>query len=308
MADNLVIFGHTYNGVNGFKAKDTNNNEITYTPGGSAPVLETLNLSYTPSETAISDTQTPSTGYDGFDEVNVSVSAISSSYVGSGVTRQSAQTIHPSTNDQSIAASQYLTGAQTIKGVLLTNLSAENIKKDVVVKIGDSADDDCVTSVTGTYEGSGSSALYPLVNGTKTFSNGTTVTITNGCHVEITIAAGNSSQGFIDLSDISENSNNFNTADNVKNHSAKFSISANQTAIYMIYNLTAPNTSDYNVYGTGTSNLGMAIASLQPSVGFGWANKKFTSASNVGCLFFCSTTPGNYSFDVGFYVNGVKYV
>lgn len=159
MADNLVIFGHTYNGVEGFKATDTNNNEITYTPGGSAPALETLQLSYLPTESLISDTQTPQQGYDGFDEVQVTVSAIPSSYVGSGVTRQAAQTIHPSTSDQSIATNQYLTGAQTIKGVLLTNLLAENIKKDVVVKVGDSTDDDCVTSVTGTYEGSGGSSV-----------------------------------------------------------------------------------------------------------------------------------------------------
>lgn len=305
MADNLVIFGHTYNGVEGFKATDTNNNEITYTPGGSAPVLETLNLSYTPSETAISDTQTPSTGYDGFDEVNVSVSAISSSYVGSGVTRQGAQTIHPSTNDQSIAASQYLTGAQTIKGVLLTNLSAENIKKDVVVKIGDSADDDCVTSITGTYEGSGSSALYPLVNGTKTFSDGTTVTITNGCHVEVYHP--NSTKGWVDLSDLTENTNAWNTASNVQNHSAKFSIGSNQSAVLMAYNISAGSITDFNVYGTGTSNLDMALQVASPNP-YGMKNKTFTTASNVGCIFFVATNSGTYSFDIGFYVNGVKYV
>lgn len=70
---------------------------------------------------------------------------------------QAAQTIHPSTSDQTIASGKYLSGTQTVKGVLLTNLTAGNIKKDVVVKIGDSTDDDCVTSVTGTYEGGASS-------------------------------------------------------------------------------------------------------------------------------------------------------
>lgn len=73
----------------------------------------------------------------------------------SQLTTQAAQTIHPSTTDQTIASGKYLTGAQTVKGVLLTNLSADNIKKDVVVKVGDSTDDDCVASVTGTYESGG---------------------------------------------------------------------------------------------------------------------------------------------------------
>lgn len=72
------------------------------------------------------------------------------------LTTQAAQTIHPSTTDQTIASGKYLTGTQTVKGVLLTNLDAGNIKKDVVVKIGDSTDDDCVTSITGSYEGGGS--------------------------------------------------------------------------------------------------------------------------------------------------------
>ena len=73
----------------------------------------------------------------------------------SNLTTQAAQTIYPSTSDQTIASGKYLTGTQTVKGVLLTNLTAGNIKKDVVIKVGDSADDDRITSVTGTYEGGG---------------------------------------------------------------------------------------------------------------------------------------------------------
>ena len=80
----------------------------------------------------------------------------------SQLTTQAAQTIYPSTSDQTIASGKYLTGAQTFAGVLLTNLSAGNIKKDVVVKVGDSADDDRITSVTGTYEGSGGGGLTLL--------------------------------------------------------------------------------------------------------------------------------------------------
>ena len=129
---------------------------ITDSGGGGGANLTHGSKSVTPSETAYSGTEYPPTGYDGFDQFTVNVGAISSTYVGSGVSRQAAQTIHPSTSDQTIAADKYLTGAQTVKGVLLTNLTAENIKKDVVVEVGDSTDSDCVTAVTGTYEGSGS--------------------------------------------------------------------------------------------------------------------------------------------------------
>lgn len=56
--------------------------------GGGGANLETLTLSYTPSESAISETRLPSAGYDGFDEVDVSVDSIPSNYVGSGVPRR----------------------------------------------------------------------------------------------------------------------------------------------------------------------------------------------------------------------------
>ena len=57
--------------------------------GGQAPVLQTKSVAYTPSETAQSETVTADSGYDGLDEVDVSVAAVSSTYVGSGITRRS---------------------------------------------------------------------------------------------------------------------------------------------------------------------------------------------------------------------------
>ena len=53
------------------------------------------------------------------------------SYVGADVPRKAAETITPGTANQTIAANQYLTGAQTIKGD--SNLTAGNIKKSVSI-------------------------------------------------------------------------------------------------------------------------------------------------------------------------------
>ena len=70
-------------------------------------------------------------------------------YTGS-MTEKSAATFNPASTDQSISANQYLTGAQTIAAVTTTNLTASYIANGITVKVGCSADDDCVASVTGT--------------------------------------------------------------------------------------------------------------------------------------------------------------
>ncbi len=56
--------------------------------GGGSPTLETITKSYTPTESQQTETITPGSGYDGIGEVDVTVGAISSTYVGSGITRR----------------------------------------------------------------------------------------------------------------------------------------------------------------------------------------------------------------------------
>lgn len=68
------------------------------------------------------------------------------------MTEKAAASYNPSTSDQTIAADQYLTGAQTIKRVTTSNLSAGYIAAGVTVKVGCTDDDDCIASVLGTLQ------------------------------------------------------------------------------------------------------------------------------------------------------------
>ena len=107
------------------------------------------------------------------------------------LTTQAAQTLYPSTADQTVASYRWLTGTQTFKSVTTTNLTAENIAEGVVVKVGDSSNASRITQVTGTHSsantytatisGSGNSSYcWVSHNNTKYYTNGNTFTFYEG--------------------------------------------------------------------------------------------------------------------------------
>lgn len=132
--DSNLTAGNIKSGVSIFGVSGT----YTGSSGGSGSVsLQSKTVS--PSEST--QTVKPDSGYGGLSQVTVN--AISTTYVGSGVTKKAAATYTPSTSNQTIAANQYLNGAQTIKGD--ANLVAGNIKSGV-----------SIFGVAGTYAGSSS--------------------------------------------------------------------------------------------------------------------------------------------------------
>ena len=71
--------------------------------------------------------------------------------VAGSIPSKAAATYNVSTSNQTIAAGQYLSGAQTIRAVTTANISAANIKSGITIKVGDSADDDRIITATGTF-------------------------------------------------------------------------------------------------------------------------------------------------------------
>lgn len=123
---------------------------------GSSATISTGTNTLTLTKTGITTTPTITAGY-----VSSATASTATVSLTASVTTKAAATYYPSTSDQTISASQYLTGAQTIKGVVVSGLDASKILSGTTVNIGDSADADRITSVTGNvtfktyYTGSG---------------------------------------------------------------------------------------------------------------------------------------------------------
>lgn len=133
--DSNLAAGNIKSGVSIFGVSGT----YTGSSSGGSGSVSLQSKTVSPSEST--QTVKPDSGYGGLSQVTVN--AISTTYVGSGVTKKAAATYTPSTSNQTIAASQYLNGAQTIKGD--ANLVAGNIKSGV-----------SIFGVTGNYAGSSS--------------------------------------------------------------------------------------------------------------------------------------------------------
>ena len=123
--------------------------------GGGKGLLQVKTASPTESSQII----LPDTGYDGLSKVNIN--AIPTTYVGSGVSRDSGGTYYPSTSTQTVAYSgHYLTGNVNIQGD--SALIPSNIKK------GSS-----IFGVNGSYEGEGGYTENYLKS--ETIIQGTTI-------------------------------------------------------------------------------------------------------------------------------------
>lgn len=177
--------------LSGYTAHDASGTAILGTASGGTPTLQTKSETYTPSETAQTDAITADDGYDGLDTVNITVSAISSTYVGSGITQRTSSDLSASGATVTAPAGYYASSASTSvsSGTAGTPTATKGTVSGHAVSVTPSVTNTAGYISGGTKTGTAVSvSASELVSGTYTVDSSGTKDVTN--YASASVAAG----------------------------------------------------------------------------------------------------------------------
>ena len=208
------------------------------------PTLQTKTATYTPTESQQTATITADSGYDGLSEVDVTVNAISSTYVGTGITRRSSTDLTASGATVTVPSGYY--SSQASKAVASGSLvsSIEYVDDEPSVTVDGSG----VVHVGGGYSANlspvstsgwiNSSATIPTdigVSGTYQLSTQSATTITPTTSAQTAVAAGKYTTGAVTVAAMPTGTAGTPTATKgtVSNHSISVTPSVTNAAGYI---------------------------------------------------------------------------
>lgn len=174
-ADGGAAEGHVWQDANGYLVLSD----------GSAMEYQSKSKTYTPTESQQSETISPDSGYDGLSSVSVSVGAISSSYVGSGIARKSSSDLTASGATVTAPAGYYASDAtKSVASMTLPTEAASGGYGTRQAIIGRSTDTQYINIPTGYndsrayYEISAVRDLTPTIRATKGLASNHQISVT----------------------------------------------------------------------------------------------------------------------------------
>ena len=158
-----------------------------------------------------------------------------------------------------------------------------------------------------------SGAKYPLVNGRHEFSDGSYVEISNGNHIMFYKSI--NGDGYINISDISQNSDTIGNVQNINYKPKIYTIPAGVQTRFEVKNVKGIGSYD------AQTNFRLSERSISGSFktgGFTYNNPEFNTVvlktlenpEGVGCLFIYSAMPAGaqVEFDVQFTVDDERWI
>lgn len=264
MADTLDIFGKRYNNVTGIIATNSGGTELTFTRGGGQPTLQTKTATYTPTESQQTATITADTGYDGLSEVDITVNAVSSTYVGTGITRRSSTDLTASGATVTVPSGYYSSQASksVASGTAGTPTATKGSVSNHSVTVTPS-----VTNTTGYITGSTKTgtavtvSASELVSGSETKTANGTYDVTNLASLVVNVSGSGSSKNV----QIAQGINRVNTT--------AYTAVSGQT-------LTVAKTGKYDIYWSGYRSSTSGTSGSQLYIGdtaYGTAQTTFSN-------------------------------
>ena len=230
---------------------------VEYTrPSAPTPSYQSKTKSYTPSETAQSETVTADSGYDALSQVSVSVAAVSSTYVGTGITRRSSTDLTASGATVTVPSGYY--SSQASKSVSSGTAGTPTATKGSVSNHSISVTPS-VTNTTGYITGSTKTgtavtvSASELVSGSETKTENGTYDVTNLASLVVNVSGGSSKNVQIHQSTTRTNSSSLTKANG---------------------DLTVSKTGTYDIYwSAGRSNT---------SSSYTWGSRLYVDGSGYG--------------------------
>lgn len=169
---------------------------VEYTqPSTPTPSYQSKTKSYTPSETAQSETVTADSGYDALSQVAVSVGAVSSTYVGSGITRRSSTDLTASGATVTVPSGWYSSQASkaVTSGTAGTPTATKGSVSNHSVSVTPSVTNTAGYISGGTKTGTAVTvSASELVSGSETVTSNQTVDVTNLASLVVNVSGGSS--------------------------------------------------------------------------------------------------------------------
>lgn len=168
---------------------------ITDVTQGGTPTLQTKTKTYTPTESAQTESVSADAGYDGIDTVDVTVNAISSTYVGSGVARNDSTDLTASGATVTAPAGYYASAASksVASGTEGTPTAAKGTVSNHAVTVTPSVTNTAGYISGGTKTGTGVQVTAAeLVSGSETKTENGTYNVTNLAELVVNVQGGGS--------------------------------------------------------------------------------------------------------------------